>query len=261
MEKTKTKKVQYPGIPEGVNWEIKNRLYELKSNKKPIVFSISSKHSGLRPLLWFDEKKGYNRELRYATNMASPFKDEQKGEATLGKIVFRDGKLFVDKRDQCLQKLMSLYHPLKGIKFEEYSAVEEAQDDLAYLEYELQALNLAKSLEIDDAEAILRAEIGSSVNKLTSKEVKRDVFLMARKNPSLFLQLANDDNVELRNFGAKCVENGLLVLSPDQRMFTFPNKKKLCAVPYDEHPYNALAAFFKTDDGMELYKSFSKKLY
>jgi hypothetical protein len=257
MEKQKIKK--YPGVPEGVKWEIKDRLYTL-NGKKPLVFTVLSKHSGRRPLLWFDEKAGYNKELRYATNMASPLVEEQKGEATLGRIVFRNGKLFVDKKDQCLQKLMSLYHPLKDKMFSEYSAVEEAVDDLAYLEYELAALNAAKDLDIEEAEAILRSEIGSEVNNLTSKEIKRDVHLMARRNPSLFLQLANDENVELRNFGAKCVENNLIKLSDDQRVFTYPNNKKLCVVPYDEHPYNALAAFFKTDEGMEVYKNLSKKL-
>ena len=34
------------------------------------------------------------REIRYATNMNSPcFMDEQKGEATLGHITFRDGTI------------------------------------------------------------------------------------------------------------------------------------------------------------------------
>ena len=259
MEKTKKKKIL--GVPEGTTWEIKDRLYELSGRHKPLVYAVLSKHSAKRPLLWFDEKAGYNKELRYATNMASPLVEDQKGEATLGRIVFRNGKLFVGKEDQCLQKLMSLYHPMLGETYKEYSAVEEAVDDLAYLEYELEALNLAKSMDVDEAEGILRAEIGSEVNNLTSKEVKRDIFLLAKRNPSLFLQLANDENVELRNFGAKCVENNLIILSPDQRYFTFPNKKKLCSVPYDEHPYSALAAFFKTDEGMEIYKNFAKKLY
>ena len=46
--------------------------------------------------------------------MSSPFKDEQEGEATLGHIMFREGSLFVPKQNQQLQKLLSLYHPLKG---------------------------------------------------------------------------------------------------------------------------------------------------
>ena len=152
-------------------------------------------------MLYFDEKLGYQRELKYATNMASPLVDEQEGEATLGRIIMRNGKLFVPKEEQCLQKLLSIYHPLKGSIYSEYDKIEEAQDDLAYMEYEIEALLAAKALDVDAAEAILRAQIGSDVNELTSKEVKRDVLLMARRNPGMFLQLANDENVELRNFG------------------------------------------------------------
>ena len=31
-------------------------------------------------------------------------------------------------------------------------------------------------------------------------------------------------------------------------------------VPFDENPYSALAAWFKTDEGVEVYKSIEKKL-
>jgi len=258
MEKTKTKNTI--GVPEGMKWEIKDRLYELKGNRKPLVFTIPSKHSAKRPLLYFDEKLGYNRELKYATNQPSPLADEQKGETTLGRIIMRSGKLFVPREQQSLQKLLSIYHPLKDELYLEYDKVEEATDDLAYMEYEINALIAAKSLDIDAAEGILRSEIGSQVNNMTSKEIKRDVLLMARRNPGMFLQLANDENVELKNIAAKFIENNLISLSADQRVFSYPNGKKICVVPYDEHPMNALAAFFKTDDGMELFKNLSKKL-
>ena len=241
-------------------WVIKDRLYELNGRHKPIVFSVPSLHTAERPLLYFDKEAGYNRELKYATNHWSPFVDEQDGNATLGRITMRNGRLFVPKEDQSLQKLLSLYHPMLGNQYSEYDAVEEAGDDLAYMEYEIEALLAAKSLDVDMAEAILRSEIGSDVNNMTSKEIKRDVLLMARRNPGMFLQLANDENVELKNIGAKFIENNLIMLSADQRIFTYPNGKKLCAVPYDEHPHNALAAFFKTDTGMDLFKNLSKKL-
>ena len=32
-------------------------------------------------------------------------------------------------------------------------------------------------------------------------------------------------------------------------------------VPFNEHPYSALAAWFKTDEGMEVYKHIIKKLF
>jgi len=31
-------------------------------------------------------------------------------------------------------------------------------------------------------------------------------------------------------------------------------------VPYDEHPYSALAAWFRTDEGMEMFKNLEKRL-
>ena len=30
-------------------------------------------------------------------------------------------------------------------------------------------------------------------------------------------------------------------------------------VPFDENPYSAMAAWFKTDEGLEVYKSIEKK--
>ena len=111
------------------------------------------------------------------------------------------------------------------------------------------------------AEAIMRVERGSNVDKLSSKELKRDLLIFAKRNPKLFLDLADDENVMLRNFGIKAVENGLLRLSSDQRYFMWgSNGRKIMTVPFDEHPYTALAHWFKTDEGMEIYANIEKRL-
>jgi hypothetical protein len=137
----------------------------------------------------------------------------------------------------------------------------EAQDDLVNFEMEISALNAARAMEVDQAEAILRVEIGSEVNELSSKEIRRDLIRFAKRNPGLFIELAKDDNVQLRNFGIKAVEAGLIKLSGDQRRFTMgSNDRKLFNVPFDENPYSALAAWFKTDEGVEVYKAIDKKL-
>lgn len=243
------------------NWEIKDRYYYTLGNKQPLTMRIPSQHSRKYPLLWFDEDKGVQRELRYATNMNSCFKDEQEGEATMGHIVFKDGSLYVPKRYQALQKLLSLYHPLKGKRYSETDDVAEASDQLDFMQLEIEALNAAANMDIDMAEAILRTEKGTSVSKLTSKELKRDLLLFAKRNPGLFLDLVEDDNVPLRNFAIKAVEARIIKLADDQRTFKWAsNGAKLMTVPFDEHPYSAMAAFFKTDEGLEVYKSIEKKL-
>jgi hypothetical protein len=242
-------------------WEVKDRQYFLKNGFSPLTYRLNTKHTFQNPLLWYDEEKGYQRELRYATNQKSPFVDEQNGTATLGHVVFENGVLFVPKEKQNLQKLLSLYHPKLNAKYQEKDEVLEAEDELDYLEVEIEALNAASNMDVDQAEAILRVEQGSRVSKLSSKELKRDLMLFAKNDPVLFIELANDENVTLRNFGIRATEAKILGLSQDQRTFTWAsNGRKLMNVPFDENPYSALAAWFKTDEGVEVYKSIQKKL-
>ena len=243
-------------------WVYKDRLYELTTGKKPLVFTLPTLHTQRCPLLWFDEKLGYQRELRYATNQKTPFVDEQEGTATMGRITFRDGSLRVPKENVTLQKLLSLYHPyaLNGT-ITEYKPDVIASNDVEWIEMELEAMNLAKSMDIDEAEAVLRTEFGSEVSKLSSKELKRDLLIFARQRPNLFIDLANDDNVHLRNIGIKATEMGLLKLSHDQRTFSYgATGRKLMTVPFDEHPYSALSAYFKTDEGMEVLQAIEKRI-
>ena len=244
-------------------WAFKDRLYEITSGRKPLAFTLPTVHSARTPLLYFDETVGYNRELRYATNQRTPFVDEQEGTATLGRIVFRDGILRVPKENVVLQKLLSLYHPytLQG-RIMEYKPEQIAEDETGWIELELEAMTTAKAMDVDEAEAILRAQYGSAqVSNASSKELKRDLLILARNQPGLFLDLANDDNVMLRNIGIKATETGILTLSQDQRTFTYAsNGRKLLTVPFNEHPYSALAAYFKTDEGMEVLRAVEKQL-
>lgn len=247
--------------PKKNNWEIKDRTYIIAEYHSPLTFTLPSRHTERYPLIWFDKEKGEQRELRYATNQNSPIVDEQKGQVTLGHIIFENGILNVPKEKQNLQKLLSIYHPGLGSKYSEFDATVEAEDDLDDLELEISACNSALEMDIDMAEAILRVEVGSRVTKMSSKEIKRDLVLLARRNPSLFLELANDDNVQLRNIAIVATEANIIKLSQDHRTFMWAdNDRKLMTVPFDENPYSAMAAFFKTDEGIAIYKSIEKKL-
>jgi len=252
VETPKPKKVQ-PAKPK---WEIKDRVYYLKGNNKPISRSIKSAN-----IYYFDEEKGYERELKYCQNQKTPFVDEMKGDQRLEHIVFRSGSLFVPKEKTTLQKLLSLYHPNKDNLYYEHKPQVVAENELSVLEMQADAIIAARNLDLDMAEAIMRVEIGSEVSKMSSKELKRDLLVYARNNPELFLDLLNDENIVLRNFGIKATEARILRLSSDNRTFTWgSNGRKLLNVPFDEHPYSALAAWFKTDEGMEIYANIEKQL-
>jgi hypothetical protein len=237
-------------------WQVKDRLYELTGNKIPPVYILRS-----RSLYWFDEEQGMEREIKYCRNQQTVFVDEMKGPQRLGHIVFRNGKLLVEKEQTILQKFLSIYHPDRDLLFTEYNAEKIAESDIDILEMQLEAMNAAKALEVDRAEAVLRTEYGNAVSKMTSKELKRDVLIFAQNNPVLFLELVNDENINIRNVGIKAVEQNIIKLSEDQRTFKWAsNGRKLMTVPFDENPYSALAAYFKTDEGIEVYQTVEKKL-
>ena len=254
VERPKLKKNPYPED----GWEMKDRQYYLLKELSPISYMLKSSD-----IFYFDENKGYERELKCTTNQKTPFVDEfPKGsEARLAHIIFRNGVLQVPREKQTLQKLLSLYHPGLNMRYAEKNYEQEAETQLDWLEFEVQALNAAQTLDIDHAEAVLRVEMGSSVSKMSSKEIKRDLLMFARNNPKLFLELVTDENVQLRNFGIRAAENNIISLSQDQRTFIRTSTgRKLMNVPFEEHPYSALAAWFKTDEGMEVYQSIEKRL-
>jgi hypothetical protein len=235
--------------------EYKDRLYELTINDTPITYILNS-----RGFLHFDEELGYEREVKYCQNQSTIYVDEMKGSQRLTHIAFRNGKLFVPKEQQTLQKFLAV-HPKNGLAFREFDAVKEAEEDLDYLQLEITALTAAQTIDIDHAEAILRSELGSKVSQMTSKELKRDLLLFAKKNPELFLELAEDENINIRNMGIKAVEMSIIDLSEDQRTFKWTSTgRKLITVPFDENPYSALAAWFKTDEGVEVYQTIEKRL-
>ena len=252
VETPKPKKVE----PKKPTWEIRDRVYNLKGNKKPISYMLKTSN-----LYYFDAEKGYERELKYCQNQRTPFVDEMVGDQRLEHVIFRSGSLFVEKEKTTLQKLLSLYHPHRGKIYEEYNPVAIAENQIEFLELEADAILLARQMDIDMAEAIMRVEKGSEVSRMSSNELKRDLLVFARNNPALLIELASDDNVQLRNFGIKATELGIIKLSSDQRNFLWgSNDRKIMTVPFDEHPYTALAHWFKTDEGMEIYANIEKRL-
>jgi len=254
-----TKAKVLPSVENG--WEIKDRTYVLTGGKSPLTWTIQTKHNRKKPLLYFDETTGINREIRYASNQSSIFVDEQQGHVTLSHVFFSDGSLHVPRNNQALQKLLSLYHPQAGKTWIELNPQKEAVDEVENIETKLEAMNLVSSLDIDDLEAIMRAEIGSEVNNLSSKELKRDAYNLANNHPSLFIDLANDEDIKFRNLANRAVEMGIVKLTDDNTVFKWAqNGKKIMTVPFDQHPYAAFAQYFKTDEGVQVMKSIVKKL-
>ena len=238
------------------NWDIKDRTYLLKSEDKPLTYKINTSRISL-----FDKDRKENRAVRYASNQKSLFADEQIGSVKMEHVSFSDGALFVPKSNPTLQILMSLLHPEAGKRWYEVDHQKDAENELEVMEQEMEATQLAATLDVEHLEAIMRTEIGGSVKKLTTKELKRDAYIFARKNPRLFTELANDEDIKLRNLANRVVEEGYVILTDDNTVFKWKsNGKKIFTVPFDQHPYAAFAQYFKTDEGADVFTALMKKL-
>ena len=104
MEQPVVKAPKVEAKPKKDKWELKDRMYYLKGNKKPLSRSIRSAN-----IHWFDEEQGFERELKYCSNQRTVFVDEMKGDQRLEHIIFRSGSLFFPKEKTVLQKFLSLY--------------------------------------------------------------------------------------------------------------------------------------------------------
>lgn len=242
------------------SWEIKDRTYVLTSDGTPVNYLLNPKHSRNKPLQYFDGTR--QRALRYATNQSSIFVDEQQGDVIIGRITFTDGKLVVPKENILLQQFLSIYHPALGRDYIEFDANKDAGEDLVEINIVLDAMNMAKDMEIEDLEAIARSAMKSQVNEMKSNEIRRDMIIWAQQNPEEFISLANDEDIKLRNLAIRATEMGVISLDDNSRTFNWNDKKKtkLLTVPFGENPYTALAQFFKTDEGLDVMHGISAKL-
>ncbi len=238
-----------------------NKTYKLTRNKAPLSYSIPSRHTNRKALLWFDEETGVNRALRYSRNQKSIFEDEQDENVILEPIVFEDGLLFVPKENQILQKFLA-HHPGLGNMFVEVDTEKDASSDVSRLDLSLEAQIAAKELDIEMLETVARVVMGLRVDNLTSSELKRDVRLFANRNPNDFMEALNDPLLRLQNKCAKFFSENILVLKNKKDVYynITGNKNKLLTVPYGEDPLFILASFLQSDEGLEVLRILDSKL-
>ena len=241
-------------------WEVKDRIYILKKNRTPVNYILRSRHHLNKPLQYFDGTM--TRSLRYASNQTSVFEDEQYGDVTLPAIIFRDGKLVVPKEQVLLQQFLSIYHPDLNSEYEEFDPNKVAESEIASEEEKLDAQILVREMDIEDLEAIARIVLDGNVSNMTSKEMRRDMLVYSRNNPKEVMDLAQDENIKLRNVAVRAVEMGVIFIKDDNRTVCWNNKTKdkIVTVPYGENVYSALAAYFKTDDGLDVLQGITNKL-
>lgn len=233
-----------------------DKTYKLKSNATPISFTLPSRNTPRFPLLYFDEENNTNRALRYARNQKSPFEDEQDDNFILEPIIFDDGFLSVPRTNPVLQQLLH-YHPMNGTVFVEVDKTVDAAKEVEDLNFQVDALIEARQLSVEQLEVVSRVMFQKDVTSISTAELRRDVLIYAKKEPKSFLDILNDPLLKLQSNVQLFFAHNLLQFRNGQREVwynTKSNKKKMMSIPFGEDPFETVALFLKSDEGIEVLK-------
>jgi hypothetical protein len=231
---------------------LSDKVYRLLKGS-PLSYTLLSRNSPRAPLMWFDEDKGINRVLRYATNQNSPFEDEQDGTAILEPIVFEDGFLHVSRTNPMLQKFLH-YHPHNGIIFAELDKEKDASEEVKELNLEVDALIEARSLDISQIEMISRVLFGIDPSTVSTAELKRDILVFAKRYPEEFLDSINDPELKFQSKVRTFFENGWIGIRGNNKELWYntpTNKKKMCSIPFNSDPFDTALAYLTSDEGID----------
>jgi len=230
-----------------------DKSYKLTRGVAPLSYMLPTKHSKRFQLLHFDEETGTNRELRYARNQNSCFVDEQDKNVVLEPIIFEDGFLYVEKANQVLQKFLH-YHSLNGKAFIEIDESKDATDEVEVLMMEADALVEAKTLSLEQLENVCRVLFGVDTSKISTAEMKRDVLVYAKNNPSDFLEVIADPDLKLMGTVQRLFDGGFLSTRKGNKevWYSTPtNKTKMLNVPFGEQPIDSVCQYLQSDDGLD----------
>lgn len=233
-----------------------DKVYKLKRNAAPLSYMLPTRNSKRYPLLWYDEKKNVNRALRYSSNQKSPFEDEQDGNIIIQPIIFENGFLSVPKTNPVLQEFL-FYHPMNGKSFVEVNDEKDASEVVEKMYEEVDALVEAKNLTIDQMVTVARVLFGKDVSRMSTAEIKRDIFVRAKKDPVAFLNILKDPNLRMQSLVQSFFDKKLLVYRNNRREVyynTTLNKKRMMTIPYGEDATLVIGAYLKSDEGIEELK-------
>ena len=105
--------------------------------------------------------------------------------------------------------------------------------------------------------------LGINPDKLSTKELKRDLLIKVASSPVEFLKVINDPMLKLQSQVHLFFDKGLLSFRKNQKEVWFnlkTNKTNLLTVPFGEDPFFIVASYFQSDDGIESLKLLEKIL-
>jgi len=152
---------------------------------------------------------------------------------------------------------------MNNILFEEVDNEKIASNELEEFNIEVDAMIEARQLTVDQLETVYRVLYGKDPSMVTTAEIRRDVIIAAKKDPQGFVNMVKDPMLKFNSMVRVFFESRLLTLRNNDKEVWFntgSNKRKMLAVPFGHDPYETVALYLKTDEGIEALKFLESQL-
>jgi hypothetical protein len=241
-------------LPEFENWEIKDRIYYLTNNKRPISQNLQTAHNKDEPLQHFNKVTGKSHSLRYVTNESSLFMENQSKVASdliVVDTMFNFGKLYVPKENVTLQKLLHI-HPHKDKLFEEFDPVKTSVKNVVDKKLKAKALGMVESTDKLINRAIVSVESVGYIDSWSNEKVLEEAYECAEKNPKKYIENCNDDNIKYKGIVKTAIAQGDLIYK-DYKFFD-NDMVKVIEVGMDKDELSEMASHLKSSAGRTRYE-------
>ncbi len=234
------------------------------TQSKPSSFKIISGGGIVCPIRTnvtvFDKEYNKVRQIRYSPNEPSIYVDNQSEHAQREHIIFRDKMLFVPVEKPNLLEFL-LKHPDNtangGSLFEMIDKSRSAEEELEREFTQFDAVSMVRDKDISE---LLPVAMFLGINtKRKSAEIRRDLLMDAKKNPTRFVELFDNPQVKCKSAVMQAVDFQIVKEKADG-MYWFDSNRLIITAAAGLDPVAVMSRFCLTEKGAPVYDRLLEEL-
>lgn len=208
----------------------------------------------------YDKASDSVREIRYCPNENSIWADEQGSAAVKKSVIFRNGRIFVDKTQPNLRRFLEL-HPGNanngGNKFKEVNKKVDAEKELQKEFLVTDAVAMVRDTDITDLFAVA-LYFKVNINAPTA-EIRHNLLRIAKSKPKEFIESFDSPTVRTRAVIKQAADYQIIKMDRSACKW-FDSNTQIVSVPVGQDPTDVLTRFCLTEKGSTVLADIEDRL-
>jgi len=208
----------------------------------------------------YDKDSSRVREIRYCPNEPSIFTDEQSENAQRDHILFRNKMLFVPSEKPNLLEFMMTHPGNKANGGNLFDMVDKSRSAEEELEREFTQFEAVAMVRDKDLSELLPVAMFLGINtNRKSAEIRRDLLMDAKKNPTRFVELFDNPQVKCKSAVLQAIDFQILNKKADG-MYWFDTNRLIVTAAAGLDPVDVMTRFCLTEKGAPVYDRLLEEL-